>query len=179
MSQSSGLAKFRVSWDLSCFQNSELVPPFWKLSPSTSFSQRLPGRSYPPALPTSLCHIHPPSLTSTLPTRTPPKHICIENQWENLIEDLANWTFDSGKPEFLKRKHCIKTVKLQLQAPQAFQSSLSMCLCMNSSISMFCTQLLHAPHVLPCSHHPQTNRLCKQKSSSFVEAWIEGQCYSL
>lgn len=161
------------------FRTLELVQPFWKLSPSTSFSQKLPGRSYPPALPTSLCHIHPPNLTSTLPTRMPPKHFCIENQWENLIEDLTNWTRDAGKPECLKRKHCIKNVKLQLQAPQAFESSLSMCLCLNSSISMFCTQLPHTPHVLPYSSHPQANKLCKQSSSSFVEDLVEGKCYSL
>lgn len=55
--------------------------------------------------------MHPPSLAATLPPRIPPKHVCIENQWENLIENLTNWTFDEQKPEFLKRKQCAKKGK--------------------------------------------------------------------
>lgn len=61
----------------------------------------------------------------TLPPTIPPKHICIENQWENWIENLANRTFDEGKQEFLKRKQSAKNMKLQLQTPQALHSLLS------------------------------------------------------
>lgn len=86
--------------------------------------QRL-QRSYLPTLyKTSLCHPHTPTEFAP-PSKIPLKHMCIENQWEYLTENLENWIFDEIKTEFLRRKQCAKNTKLQIQTPQALHSLLS------------------------------------------------------
>lgn len=146
------------------FRALELVQPFWKLSSSTSFSQRLLGRSYPPALP------HPPSLTSTLPPRIPANHICIENQWENLIEDLANWTFDAGKPEFLKRKHCVQKCKAATASSTGFPE-------LTHHVPVFELQYIHVLYPAP-THSTRSPLLLPPTGKQALQTKLKQLCGS-
>jgi len=115
--QPSGLAKFRIPGDLWCLQDSELGQPFLVAEP-LHLTPPEAARSCRDS--TEVLHLLYPQhhfVTYThsafpLPCpRIPPKQICFENQGEKVIESLVNWTFDEGKPEFLKRKQSTKKCK--------------------------------------------------------------------